>query len=157
VQVASDLVTNADPSTLSAFKQFYGASQGDLVAYALDRSVAEPLLEKQYRAAQIAGAAGNNGVNTTQGQAEALAAAGISQSQAQQGFGVVGQDQGTLAKLDQIYGGNATTEDLVNSVFLNQADASQKVNALASQERAAFGGTTAVGGGSLGRRDSGQV
>lgn len=157
VNVAQDLVTNADQSTLAAFKQFYGAGQGDLVAYALDRSVAEPLLEKQYRAAQIAGAAGNNGVTESQAQAEALAAAGISQSQAIQGFGQIGQDQRALQNLNQIYGGNATTEDLVNAVFLNQADASQKVNRLASQERAAFGGTTSVGGASLARKDAGQL
>lgn len=157
VQVASDLVTNADPGTLAAFKQYYGAGQGDLVAYALDRSVAEPLLEKQYKAAQIAGAAANNSLSLGQATAEALAGAGITQGQATQGFGQVGQDAPTVAKLDNIYGAHVSTEDLINSVFLNQADASQKVNRLASQERAQFGGTSAVGGGSLTNRDAGQV
>lgn len=157
VQVASDLVTNADQNTINEFKQFYGGNNGDLVAYALDRTVAEPLLEKQYRAAQIAGAGANNSVNVSQSQAESLAGAGITQSQAIQGFGQVGADQETLGKLSNIYGGNATTEDLVNAVFLQQADASQKVNRLASQERGTFGGTTGVGGNSLSRRDAGQL
>lgn len=157
VQVASDLVTNADPATLSAFQQMYGADAGHLVAYALDRTVAEPLLEKQYRAAQIAGAAANNALGIGQTQAETLAGAGITQQQATQGFGQIGQDAPTVNKLDQIYGGNVSTEDLVNSVFLNQADASQKINSLASQERGAFGGTSAVGQGSLSKRDSGQL
>lgn len=157
VQVASDLVNNADQNTINQFKQFYGGSNGDLIAYALDRNVAEPLLEKQYRSAQIAGAGANNNVNVSQSQAEALAGAGVTQSQAIQGFGQVGVDQGTLAKLGNIYGGDATTEDLVNAVFLNQADASQKVNRLASQERGSFGGTTGVGGNSLSQRDAGQI
>lgn len=157
VQVASDLVTNADPATLNAFKSFYGAGQGDLIAYALDRTVAEPLLEKQYRAAQIAGAAANNALGINQSEAEMLAGAGITQGQAQQGFGQVGQDAPTVRKLDDIYGGNVSTDDLVHAVFLNQADASQKVNALASQERSAFGGTSGTSATALNKRDSGQL
>jgi hypothetical protein len=155
VQVASDLITNADPNTLAAFRNYY--THGDLIAYALDPKTAEPILEKQYKAAQIAGAAGNNGVAVGQTQAESLAGAGITQQQAGQGFGQIGQDQGTVNKLDQIYGGDVSTEDLINSVFLNQADASKRLEGLASQERAQFGGTTAVGQGSLSKRDAGQL
>lgn len=155
VNIASDLINNADPNTVNAFKQFY--THGDLVAYTLDPSVAEPVLEKQYAAAQIAGQANLNAVGVTQGQAENLAAGGITQSQANQGFGLIGQEQGTVNDLNSVYGKNVSTEDLINSVFLNQADATKKVNALASQERGTFGGTTGVGAGSLSRTDAGAV
>ncbi len=155
VQVASNLVNSADPNTVNAFKQFY--SHGDLVAYALDPTVAEPVLEKQFQAAQIAGQGNSNGVALGQTRAETLAAEGITQSQASQGFGLIGQEQGTVHDLNAIYGKDVSTEDLVSSVFENNAAATNKVNTLASQERGTFGGTTGVGAASLNKRDAGAI
>jgi hypothetical protein len=157
VQVASNLIYNADPATLSAFKSIYGAQDSDLVAYALDPTRAEPLVEKQYRAAQIAGQANANNVGLSQSQAEAFAAEGITQSQASQGFGLIGSEQGAVSKLAQIYGQDVGVNDLINAVFDNNGDATNKVNRLASAERGAFGGTSAAAGQSLTRRDAGQI
>lgn len=155
VQVASDLVNNADPNTVNAFKQFY--THGDLVAYALDPKTAEPILEKQYQAAQVAGQANANNVTLGQSGAENLAASGVTQAQASQGFGIIGSEQGTVKDLNSIYGQDVSTEDLIDSVFNNNGDATNKINKLASQERGNFGGTTGVGAASLGNRDAGAL
>jgi hypothetical protein len=144
-QAASDFVNKNDPATLAYFKKYY--SSGDMIAYALDPTRAEPLVGKAFEASNIGGAASTNGVNIGQSTAETLATAGVTTQQAQTGFGLVGQDQATAANLSSIYGGQPlTTQDLINSTFNtgDSADATLRKNKLASQERASFGGTSGV-------------
>jgi hypothetical protein len=144
-QAASDFVNKNDPATLAYFKKYY--SSGDMVAYALDPTRAAPLVGKAFEAANIGGAASTNGVNIGQSTAETLAGAGITSQQAQQGFGLVGQNLAPATNLSSVYGGQAVTQqDLVNSTFNtgDSADATLRINKLASQERASFGGSSGV-------------
>jgi hypothetical protein len=144
-QAASDFVNKNDPATLAYFKKYY--SNGDMIAYALDPKRAAPLVGKAFEAANIGGAASTNGINIGQSTAETLAGAGVTSQQAQQGFGLVGQDAGTAANLSSIYGGQPlTTQDLISSTFKtgDSADADLRKAKLASQERAAFGGISGV-------------
>lgn len=155
VQVASDLINSMDPATTSKFASFYGGSSS-LVAYALDPTRAEPLLEKQYRAAQIA--AQDQGLGVSQSQAEQLAGQGVTQQQAQAGFGFIGQNLQHTQQLANIYGGEQyTLQDALAETFNNDAAAAQKRRRLVAQEQGVFGGTTAVGSGSLTTGDSGQI
>jgi hypothetical protein len=128
-------------------KQWYNT--GDLVAYALDPTKAETLVEQRIKAAEAAGVGSTQGVNLTQQQGELIGATGVNLSQIQQGVGFLGQNLQATNKLDQIYGGNVTQDDLVKEVFQNDAAAAKKRDTLASKERAAFNGSGAAGGTAL--------
>jgi hypothetical protein len=142
-QAASDFVNRNDPQSLAYFKQYY--SQGDMIAYALDPKRAAPLVGKAYEASLIGGAAKTQGVGVSQLVSEDLAGRGISADQASQGFGIVSADQKAAAQLTGIYGTDLSQQDLIDSTFKSDATATAKVKKLASQERAAFGGSGGAG------------
>lgn len=155
VDTAANVVNQADPSTLDYIKKFY--TTGDIIAYALDPTRAAPLIEKQYQAAQVAGAASNQGVSVDKATAERLAALGVTQDAARQGFGTIGSELGTVNKLDSIYGGDVTQGDLVSAVFEDNANAKTKVKRLASKERASFSGSGGQSKSSLSKSDAGSI
>ena len=143
-QQASDFVNRNDAQSLAYFKQYY--SQGDMIAYALDPKRAAPLVGKAYEASLIGGAAASQGIQVGQLTSEDLAGRGVTADQAQQGFGIVGQDQQQAQNLSSIYGGQPlTTQDLIDATFKNDAAATMRKNKLASQERANFGGSGGAG------------
>jgi len=155
VQVATDLVTNADPATRAYFSQHY--TRGDLIAYALDRKRAVPAIEQQYKAAQVGGAAQAQGIGISTTDAERLGKLGVTQSQAQQGFGFVRENLADTQMLGSIYGEDVTQNDLVKEVLEGDAAAGQKRKRLASKERAAFGGSSGQSKTSLSRGSAGAV
>ena len=60
-------------------------------------------------------------------------------------------------RLASIYGGSYTDDDAVGEVFLDDVGARRTRRRLASQERAAFGGSSNVNSGSLARQQAGQT
>jgi hypothetical protein len=155
VQAASDLLNQADPQTLDYMRQHY--TTGDLVAYALDSKKALPLIQKQIQASQIGGAAARQGLQIGTDKAEQLGMAGVTQDQAQQGFGFVNDNLGASKMLGGIYGTDITQNDLVNEVFLNDTAATQKRRTLASKERASFGGSSGQSKTSLSSGSAGAI
>jgi hypothetical protein len=148
IDIATEAVRRAPAETRDYFSQWY--SQGDMIAYALDPSRAAPLIEQRIKAAEAAGIAARQGVSLNQGMAESIGATGATFDQIQSGLGFVASESPATTKLSQIYGGdNVTTQDLVNEVFQNDAKAAEKRRKLASQERAAFGGSAGTGSASL--------
>jgi hypothetical protein len=141
-QKASDFVTRNDPQQMAYFKQYY--SQGDMIAFALDPTKAAPLVGKAFDASTIGGTASTQGINIGQGVAERLAGEGVTAQQAQQGFGIVATDEPTAKSLGDIYGGGLTQDELISGTFENDAAANLKLKNLASQERAAFQGHSAI-------------
>jgi len=156
VTVVQDALNNADNATMNYFKQFY--STGDIVAYALDPDRTSAVLEKRYRASQVAGAASGQGLRIDQATAESLASQGVTQETARSGFGFVSTELPTVEKMSSIYGGeDVTMQDLVSEVFSGNATAAEKRNKLASQERAAFSGKTGAGKSTLSKARAGQL
>lgn len=147
VSAAAEAINQAPAGTLDFARQWYGT--GDLVAYALDPNKAAPLIERNLKAAEAAALAQQNRTSVSQDLAQQLGAQGLSFGQLQQGFGDVGQSAPVATKLNQIYGGNVTADDLIKEVFQNDAQATNKIKGLASQERAQFAGSTGVGRGSF--------
>lgn len=150
VDAASEAIHKVPASALAYFKQWYSTS--DLVAFALDPTKAEPLVEKRIRAAEAAAIAGTDNVNLSQATAENIGAQGFSLDAVRQRFGFIGQELPNANKLDQIYGqpgDSITPDDMVNEVFFDNATQTQKRQKLASQERAAFSGTGAANSASL--------
>lgn len=155
VKVAADMVNSIDPNARAQWEQWY--STGDMIAYALDRDRATAVLERQWKAAQVGGAATAQGVGVNRQTAERIADLGVSADQARQGFGQVSALNANTSKLSDIYGGDYTAQDATNEVFFSDERAAKKRRGLASQERAQFGGSSAVNATSLSRRSSGQV
>ena len=140
VDTAAEAIQKAPKETLNYMRQWYDV--GDLVAYALDPTKAQPIVEQRIKAAEAAGYAGSQGLKLGQSTAEALGNQGFSAAQMQQGFGQAASTARAADKLGQIYGGAVSAEDVVKDVFLNDATSADKVKKLASQERAAFGGSS---------------
>jgi hypothetical protein len=157
VTAAADVVNQGNPDVLAQFQQFYGMSGTDVIAYALDPTRALPLIQKQFRAAQVAGMAAGQGVSADQATSERLAAAGVTQEQARAGFGAVAGELGTVNKLNSIYGADVTQDDLISEVFEDDADARKKRGKLASKERASFTGSGGQSRTSLSSSDSGSI
>lgn len=76
------------------FKNYYGIDSGGLTAYFLDPARAQPLLNKQYAAAQIGAEAAMAGISADQQFAEDAFTAGISREEARQGFGKAASQKG---------------------------------------------------------------
>lgn len=155
VNVAAEAVRRAPPETQALFSQWYHT--GDMIAYALDPTRAAPLIEQRIKAAEAGAMARQQGADLTQANAEFIGGQGLTTSQIQAGTGLFATESRTTQKLNEIYGQDVSQEDLVQSIFADNGQAMQKRNRLASQERAAFKGSSAAGGTSLNREKAGSV
>ena len=156
VEVAQQALYYSDPNTLAYFRQHY--TDGEIVAYALDAGRALPLIERNFRAAQIGGAAANQGARISEATVESLATFGVTREQAQAGLGVVAGEQDVVQRLSQIYHEPViTADDLAQEVFRGDAGVTERRRRLASQERATFAGSSGQSKSSLTRTGAGQL
>lgn len=150
VDAVSEAIYKA--ATKDIFSQWY--STGDMIAYALDPKVAQPLIEARIRSAEAAAVARQQGLNLSQMSAERLGVQGSSLDEINQGFSFIAQEKGTTDKLSSMYGGGISQDDLVAEVFDNDASAALKRRGLASRERGAFAGSSGQGKSTLGKESS---
>ena len=140
----------ADPATKSAFQQFYGIGEADLVKYFLDPKKALVNLKEKATAAEIGGAAIGQGLAATMTSAEDLARFGINRQQAQAGYADIGQDLPTAGSLGRIYSESGVTynqADAESATFKGLASAKRKKEQLRQLEEGQFSGSsgTALG------------
>lgn len=155
VGMYADLVNREDPAIKDQLRSM-GMSEGDILAYTMDPTRATPLIQKKYQTALIGGAARRAGVVGDNAYLEQLAARGITEEQAGQGYGMVAESLDTMTRLGDIYGESITQRDLESEVFESNADAAGKRKRLASRERAAFSGSSGITQGSLSQSTGGQ-
>jgi hypothetical protein len=155
VTAAANFIDSASSEQKALFSQWY--TKGDMIAYALDPQRAAPLVGKAFTTAQIGGEAVTHGLGIDQNMAETLAEKGVTADQASQGFGVIQSTLGNDQKLAAMSGDSISGYDAMREVFLNDASVTKRRDRLASQERARFGGSSAVGAGSLGQSTAGQL
>lgn len=141
VQTASDVYQNADAGTKAAWEQYYGP--GDAIAQILDPTVAAPLIEQKATAAQIGGAAINQGLNApTAAKALQYAQQGVTIDSARTAYQQVAAkaqgDQAQSARFGPMSAVNQGTEE--DSLLGGDAAATQKVNLLQSEEGSMFSG-----------------
>ena len=144
VSAYADLANREDPAIVSQL-QSMGMSKGDLLAYMIDPARAAPLIQRQYQTTLLGAAARRAGVaadNTYLGQ---LAARGVTEEQAGQGYGLIAGSLSEANTLSKVYGVDYGIGDMQAEVFENNAQAGKKRKRLASQERAAFSGSAGVG------------
>ena len=113
IQMAAQAAYSAPEETRTALRDQYGISGGNLVAYWLDPEKAQPLLEKQYAAATITGAAARQAIGIGITESERLAALGITGAAAEQGFAQVAQMSG----LEAGSGETVNQQTLINAQF----------------------------------------
>ena len=154
VKNATDFINRADPKQLAYMRQHY--TKGDLIAAALDPTKAADLIKKQFEAATIGGNAAASGLTVGTGMAERLAAAGLDDNASRAGFSALGRDRATITKLSGIDGTQQLTdEQLAAGAFLNDAAVTDALDRLKLREGARFGGSSAIGQGSLTRNNAG--
>lgn len=151
VQVASQFANSQDQSTKDALRRLYGLGPGDLAAWALDQNRAQPLIERQARAVQAGAAALRQGLGSSREVAERLADLGVTAEQAEQGYANIAEMLPVFSQLGRIYSDDYNQATAEAEVFEGSAEAARKRKGLASQERAAFGGSSR---GSVGRASS---
>jgi len=147
VSTAVDRVKMADPATKSAFQQFYGIGETDLVQYFLDPKKALVNLKEKATAAEIGGAAIGQGLPATTTSAEDLARFGISRQQAQAGYATIAEELPTATKLGEIYKQEGITynqAEAEQATFKGLASAKRKKEQLKAREEAAFQGSSGV-------------
>lgn len=155
VTAASEFVNSAPAEAKALFSKWY--TKGDMIAYALDPNRAEPLVGKSFETAKIGAEAGAQGLGIDEKMAQSIAERGITSEQASQGFSVIAGTLGNDQKLAAMSGDSISGYDAMREVFFNDAAVTKKRDRLASQERARFGGSSAVGAGSLGQSSAGQI
>ena len=147
VSTAVDKVKMADSATKSAFQQFYGIGEADLVQYFLDPKKALVNLKEKATAAEIGGAAIGQGLTATATTAESLAKFGINREQAQIGYEAIAGELPTAQKLSQIYDEEGITygqTEAEQAQFQGLASAKRKKEQLIARETAAFQGSSGV-------------
>ena len=151
---AKEASSNADPALKASLRQMYGINDADVVAYFLDADRATALAEKRYNAAQFNASARRYGVQVDTSLAEEGGLLGSTRDELDQRFGELAKELPTMERLSGVYGDGVTAGDLTREAFgMDGAGGVEKrKRRLASQERAAFGGTAGADGRSLGGR-----
>lgn len=92
--------TQAPAEVRQELQSLYGISTGGLAAFFLDPDRALPLIERQFAAAQVSGAAQRTGYGALdKTEAERIAALGVGAAEAQQGFSALQQSRELFGSL----------------------------------------------------------
>lgn len=169
VNVAKNVLQNADQAIKDSLKNYYGLSDNDMVAYLLDKDKAFNLIDsrfkyttaeaqKMYTAAEVGGAAARAGMGAEKAFAEEITAAGKAGS-AEEAFQTAARQQKDYARLLGLYGETAGEEDLARQqlALAGGTDVALKTKKLASKERAKFATRSAIDRTSLGRSTEADV
>lgn len=139
VQQYSTVAFNSPPEVKQQLEQLYGISPGELTAYFIDPNQALPLIQQRVASAQVAGQAQISGYGQlTQQQATLLGQAGVTGSQAQQGFQQLGMEKQLFNALPGENTPDITTDQQLGAQFLGNADAALQIKNRALQRVAQF-------------------
>jgi hypothetical protein len=150
VQQGYSAVQNADPSVVNELKSMYGLDDSMLAAYFIDPTKTKEAVVRSARAAEIAAQSRKQaGIGLNVSQAESLAMQGITESQAQQGFSQIKQQEELLRPT---VGEQALTqEELIAGTFGTSGAATQRVATTRRRRQATFEGGGQTGLGTVGQ------
>lgn len=139
------------------WRNHYGGTDAEAIAGILDPTRALPIVQRRLTASAIGGAAAGQGLQVGTTQAEALAAAGVTDSQAQQGYAQIATGLPTDQAIAQRFGDHIGQAEEEAATFgtAGAADALEKKKRLASSEASLFGGKAAADTSSLSRPAAG--
>ena len=160
VDAARTALNAEDPFVKQQLQAQFGLTTGDLTMHLLDPAVASNIIQQKVTAAQIGAEAEKQGTDISTQNAQALAAQGVTQVQAQQGFMAIGQELPGVQALGQRYAANAPTLGVGGALqaatfgTAGGAQSAQELARLKTQEVSAFSGSSGAGKGSLGISDT---
>lgn len=140
LQTAAALTFEVPAEVRNRFMTEYGGTPGGLASYFLDPDRAGPLLNQQYRAAQVMGAADQQRVQVGRDLAENLALSGVTYEQARTGFGQVAQ----TAALGAGYGETIGTDERIKAAFGDAGAAAVQRRVTRSRQSQFMGGGSAA-------------
>lgn len=149
VQTYTRAAYQSPPEVRDQLQRLYGVSAGQLVAFFIDPDRALPLIQNSYLAAQTAGAAQRTGFGALdRTTAENLASRGVTERQAEEGFGALVDSRELFSALD------AGETDIdrgtqIGAVFEGNSVARRKIEERRRRRQAQFEG----GGGFAGTRE----
>lgn len=146
LNLAAQASFTAPEEVRRALTERYNATPGDLVGYYLDPDKAAPLLEQQYRSAQVIGAAERQGFNVATAAAERIASQGVEYGAASQGFSQAAQARELSTDLFGDEG--VSEEELVGGIF-GDGTSALKTDTVARRRSAAY--QAAQGGAAAGQ------
>lgn len=150
VQMAVKAAQSIDPTARSLMAQFYGLSTGDIASYFLDQERALPVIERQYKAANVAAWAQRSGLSVSEiGRYENLVDLGVTEEQAAQSYGTIKSLSDTVGRIAGTYGETFDQTDAEDDVFFGRSDKRRKIVA---QEAATFAGRSQGATGSARRQ-----
>lgn len=133
--------STADPATKAALQSMYGVTDGTMAAFFLDPEKTEQSTLNQLAAAQIGGASSNSGYgNVTKSQAEYLQSLGVTQSQAQTGFGDLASKSQLLTPLPGQAGTGISQDQQFGAEFANNGADQNAIKDVADQRVNEFQG-----------------
>lgn len=138
--------SKADPATLAALSKYYGVTVGHLAAYYLDPDRALPLIQQQFLAAQMGGAATTTGYTAATGntlsqtQAMLLAQLGTTQTQAETGFTKLASEAQLFNALPGTSETNINETQQLGAELEGNAQDQQVIQQRAQQREAVFAG-----------------
>lgn len=123
----------------------YGVGSGQLAAFFLDDKTALPLIQRDFTAAQIGGAAYRTGYGSTKTQDETLTDLGVTADQAQQGFSQLVQQRQLFSSLPGENTTGISRDDQLAAMFGGNATDQQVIQQRAAQRAAVFNAGGAYG------------
>lgn len=155
-KAAQQVWLSTDTATQSAWKSYYGLTDGAAIASILDPDTALPTVQRMATASQIGGAATNNGLAAPdQQRAEQLADLGVSQSQAQKGYGQIAYTFADDKAAASRFGTSFNQTDAENAQLLGDGAALRKQSDITDAEKALFGGRASADNNTQNQRTSG--
>lgn len=153
--VAQQVWLSTDDSTKTAWRDFYGLSDGAAIANILDSNRALPIIQHMAATAQAGGSALSNGLQADQGRLGQYVDQGVSQSQIAQGFSQIGQTHATDQALATRYGTTFGQADEEAARIQNLAPALKRQQEMYASEQSLFGGRSGGDENTLNRRTGG--
>jgi hypothetical protein len=155
VEIGAQAVNNSDPAYIQALRNM-GLGDGDLIAAALDRDRALPILEKVVKASQIGAESLRQGLQLNPNKALEYADRGITQQQAAQGYQTVAETLPTAQRLSSIYGEQLGQGELEEEFVGGSGLASQRRKKLAQAEGGQYSGSSGTSQKGLGTKSRGE-
>jgi hypothetical protein len=158
ITAANAVLNNEDPYVTQQLQQSMGLDRSHMLLHILDPQLAAPLIAQQVQAAKVGAEASRAGTNIDQNYAMQLAAQGVSQGQAQQGFQSIAQQLPGTQELASRYsafapaggvGGMLQSATFGTPGSMTAAQAQAELERLKVQEISQFSGSSAAAKGSL--------
>lgn len=135
LRIAASAAYTVPQAVRDSMMEMFNLGPGELVGYYLDPDKASPILQQNFQASQVAGAARTQQIKIEAEEAIRLAQQGVSWEQALQGFGQVAQTKG----LEAGAGETVSQRDRVAAAFGDSA-AMEKMRRVQTGRQAQFRG-----------------